>query len=261
MPLECRDFSSFLPAYVDGEFDGFETVEIETHLAECATCRRDVAMQKGFKAAVRQAAPVIAPIELRHALHDRLRQSEGPDSGRWDALLLRPGRVALAAAAVGAAVWFLAGGTSRMPFAVAHSPIDDAISAHARMLPLDFAASDSMALQRWLETNLRFAVRVPRLPRGSLQGARLSQLHSRTAAMVAYDVPQAPGRRVSLVILDDPDDALPGTEREVANRRVWLSKSRGYNVVSWRSDEIVYSLISDLDEHDVLQLVQTAEMR
>jgi hypothetical protein len=79
--------------------------------------------------------------------------------------------------------------------------------------------------------------------------------------MVAYDVPQAPGRRVSLVILDDPDDALPGTEREIAHHRVWLSKSRGYNVVSWRSDEIVYSLISDLDEHDVLQLVQAAEMR
>jgi len=32
-------------------------------------------------------------------------------------------------------------------------------------------------------------------------------------------------------------------------------------VVSWRTDEIVYSLISDLDESDVLQLVQAVELR
>jgi len=32
-------------------------------------------------------------------------------------------------------------------------------------------------------------------------------------------------------------------------------------VVSWKTNEIVYQLISDLDEQDVLQLVQTAEMR
>jgi anti-sigma factor RsiW len=128
------------------------------------------------------------------------------------------------------------------------------------MLPLDFAATDNTALQRWLESKLQFAPHVPRL-RGALQGARLSQLHSRNVAMVAYDVPDAPGRRVSLVILNDPDDALPGTARQMAGREVWLSKSRGYNVVSWRSDEIVYSLISDLDERDILQLVEAAQIR
>ena len=32
MPLECRDLSSFLPAYVDGEVEGVETAEIEHHL-------------------------------------------------------------------------------------------------------------------------------------------------------------------------------------------------------------------------------------
>ena len=79
--------------------------------------------------------------------------------------------------------------------------------------------------------------------------------------MVAYDLPRA-GGRVSLVIVDDPEAAsLPGTARRVADRQVWLSRSRGYNVVSWKTNEIVYQLISDLDERDVLQLVQAAELR
>src|SRR5437588_628758 len=183
MPLECRDLSTFLPAYVDGEFAGTETAEIEDHLTGCAECRREVSVQEGLKAAVRRAAPALAPIELREAVQD------------------------------------------------------------------------------WLGKRLPFAARVPRLPNGSLQGVRLSQLRSHPAALVAYDLPRA-GGRVSLVIVDDPEEAsLPGTARQVANRQVWLSRSRGYNVVSWKTNEIVYQLISDLDEQDVLQLVQAAELR
>src|SRR5262249_26038531 len=105
--------------------------------------------------------------------------------------------------------------------------------------------------------------RVPRFRQGpALQGVRLSQLHSRPAAALSYSVPQSPGGRFTLIIVDDPDDAdPPGSVRRVGTRQVWLSSSRGYNVVSWRTNEIVYSLISDLDENDVLQLVQAGELR
>ena len=59
-----------------------------------------------------------------------------------------------------------------------------------------------------------------------------------------------------------PDEGdPPGSVRRLEGRQVWLSRSRGYNVVSWRTNEIVYSLISDLDESDVLQLVQAVEFR
>ena len=86
-------------------------------------------------------------------------------------------------------------------------------------------------------------------------------MHSRPAAALSYSVPQAGGQRVTLLIVDDPDDDPPGSVRRLPGRQVWLSRSRGYNVVSWRTDEIVYSLISDLDESDVLQLVQAVELR
>ena len=90
---------------------------------------------------------------------------------------------------------------------------------------------------------------------------RLSSVHQRQAAVVTYYLPQAEGRRVSLLIVDDPEPQLPGAARRIANREVWLSQARGFNVASWRNDEIVYSLISDLDEQDVLALVQAADMR
>jgi hypothetical protein len=34
---------------------------------------------------------------------------------------------------------------------------------------------------------------------------------------------------------------------------------RGYSVAVWRRDEIVYSLVSDLDEQDLARLVQAAQ--
>src|SRR5205814_1743471 len=136
------------------------------------------------------------------------------------------------------------------------------IAIHAGALPLDYAASDTGSAQRWLETRLDFGVRLPHFARSAtLQGVRLSHLHARPAAVVTYTLPQNEGHRVSLLIVDDPEPVLPGTARRIADREVWLSQARGFNVASWRNDEIVYSLISDLDERDVVQLVQAAELR
>jgi len=260
--LDCREIESFLPAYVDGEFDAYERAEVESHLADCAGCQHAVRMQAALKDAVKRAALAIAPIELRHSVQLALRDEELPGS-RWDAVLHNPRAVGLAAAAVGAAVWFLAGGMSHPLFTRHSGLVDDTVAMHMRGLPLDYAATDVGSVQQWLQGHLDFAARVPRFRQGpALQGVRLSQLHSRPAAVLSYSIPQADGRRVSLFIVDDPDDAdPPGTARRVADRQVWLSRSRGYNVVSWRNEEIVYQLISDLDEGDVLQLVQAVELR
>ena len=263
MALPCREIESFLPAYVDGEFDAYERAEVESHLMDCAACQHAVRIQEALKDALKRAGPQVAPIELRQSVRLMLREEE-PSGSRWDALLHNPRAVGLLAAAVGAAVWFLAGGLSHPFFPGRYSGfVDDGIALHRRGLPLDYAASDVSSVQQWLQGRLDFAARVPRFRQGpALQGVRLSQLHSRSAAALSYSVPQSPGRRVTLLIVDDPDDGdPPGSVRQVADRQVWLSSRRGYNVVSWRSNEIVYSLISDLDESDVLQLVQAAELR
>jgi anti-sigma factor RsiW len=263
MALPCREIESFLPAYVDGEFDAYERAELESHLSDCAACQHAVRIQSAMKEAVKRAAPAVAPIELRRSVRLALREEEPPGS-RWDGVLRNPRSVGLLAAAVGAAVWFLAGGMSHPLFPGRHSGlVDDGIALHRRGLPLDYTASDVGLVQQWLQGRLDFAARVPRFRQGpALQGVRLSQLHSRSAAALSYAVPQAAGGRLTLLIVDDPDDGdPPGSLRSLAGRQVWLSRSRGYNVVSWRTNEIVYSLISDLDESDVLQLVQAVELR
>jgi anti-sigma factor RsiW len=256
---ECRKLEeTFLHAYVDGEFSPEENAEVKLHLKQCASCSRAVHLHQGYKAAMLRAN-TNAP----HLFHDEVRGRIAEESahGRWARAFQKPSAIAVAAACVGAAAWFLAGGLSHPLFA-RHSLIEDGVALHARALPLDFLATDPRSAQQWLDGKLDFGVRLPRFAQGpTLQGVRLSNVHQRQAAVVTYLLPQADGRRVSLLIVDDPEPQLPGAARRIANREVWLSRAKGFNIASWRNDEIVYSLITDLDEQDVLALVQSAEMR
>lgn len=256
MALSCQKLEeTFLHAYVDGEFAADESAEVKAHLETCESCTRAVQYHQSYKAAM-QRAHAAAP----HAFHDHVRAAmdEEAHAGRWGRAFRDPRAVGLAAAAVGAAVWFLAGGLRHPVFPRARALVEDGVALHARALPLDYAASDVGAAQAWLAGHVDFGVHLPHL--GQMQGVRLSNFHSRPAAVVTYTLPRGDGRRVSLLIVDDPEQQMPGDARRIADREVWLSQARGFNVASWRNDEIVYSLISDLDEQDVLSLVQSAEL-
>src|SRR5256885_366724 len=158
-----------------------------------------------------------------------------PVHGRWARAFQRPSAIAVAAACAGAAIWFLAGGLSH-PVLSRHSLIEDGVALHARALPLDYSASDPRSAQQWLEGKLDLGVRLPRFAQGPrLQGVRLSSVHQRQAAVVTYSLPQADGRRVSLLIVDDPEPHLPGASRRIADGGVWLSGAGGFNIASRRA--------------------------
>ena len=257
MPLECQKLEeTFLHAWVDGEFSGDEGAEVKAHLDGCAACAHSAHLHESYKAAVLRASTA-APHALHHAIKAQLLAEVR--QGRWGRAFLDPRAVGVAAAAVGAAAWFIAGGLQHPLFARSHTLVEEGIALHSRALPLDYTASDLGSAQRWLEGKVDFGVHLPHL--GQVEGVRLSNLHSRQAALVTYTIPAGGGRRVSLLIVDDPEQQLPGAERRIADREVWLSQAHGFNVASWRNHEIVYSLISDLDEQDVLALVKSAEMR
>ena len=287
MQLSCEEVATLLTPFVDGEFDAIEGAQIEAHLGSCHACARSARLQSAFKHALRRSSrPSAAPEGLREAVLARLHEvdldAEDLEHGgaqtfwAWVARRLTPRTVAFTAAAGGIAAWIIAGGLQhpllqadadrRLYAEQAHATLEDGIAIHARTLPLDYAASDAGSVQRWLQGRLDFGVQLPHFapqngPPPALQGVRLSTLHSRPAAVISYTVPAVQGRRVSLVIVDDPEPQMAGAVRQLQGRKVWLTQARGFNVASWRSHEIVYSLISDLDESDVLELVRAAEVR
>lgn len=252
--MTCKDFEPFLFAYVDGEFEGPEKAAADTHLAECEACRNEVEAQRAFKRRVREAAATPspanpgAPAHLRANLVAALAKEPAPSN----VVFLRPRFLVPAALATAASVaviaYFATGRT-----ADTSSLVRESIAHHQIDLPLDVQDPQLANVQEWLRGKVDFAPsRIPNLRPVSLRGARLSNLNGHRAAYVVYGGPSQ--RRVTLLVFDAPELRLPAGKR-IANRDVVLANQRGYNVAVWKDREIAYSLVSDLDEQDMLQLI------
>lgn len=244
--LECRDLEPLLHAYVDGEFESADRAEFEAHLAQCPACRARVQAEQAFREKLRAAAAVRAPAALRARVELGIRRER-----RWATArkLLRPEVVAALAACAGFVAYF-SGRHFLEPM------VKDSVTNHAHNLPIE-VTGDDQKIQHWFAGKVDFNVQLPHLGNLRVAGARLSHVSDRNAAYVVYRGPMA--HRVSLFVFDDPraplEMGLSGRARRINDRDVLLANERGYNVAMWRDNEIVYSLVSDLDERDIVQLL------
>lgn len=254
--MHCQDFENFLQPYADGELEESEALDLETHLLDCPACHERVVEQRALRRALHHAteAPSLLNPSPTAALRARvLHGLEEVESERRTPLWRRP---AFAAAAMtvlfaGGALAYVAldRKTAREERAVLYAK--DSIAHHRRALPLE-VRGEKPHIQSWFRGKVDFAPRVPNLRKVNLIGARLSNLSDRQAAYLVYDAKD--DRRVSLFVFDAPDLEVHGGKK-VADREVMLTNQQGYNVILWKDHEIAYSLVSDLDEQDILELV------
>ncbi len=259
--MDCAELERSLDAYLDGELAEREQAEAAHHLAGCEPCRMLADRQSRIRAALRAHLRVAmgagsdagrAPEELRERVHLALaRQRRWP----WRRIVSPVGAAAVAACAAGVLV-VLATHQGTDPL------VDEAVTRHSRDLPLEVTASSvgPEAVAGWFAGKLDFNAAPPRFLAGDVRlvGARLSHIQDRPAAYVRYESPHG---HMGLFILDDPQRrygevgrGLPGGPTAVR-----LINARGFNVAVWRRNEIVYSLVSDLDERDLRRLVEAAQ--
>ncbi|HUK66732.1 MAG TPA: zf-HC2 domain-containing protein [Anaeromyxobacteraceae bacterium] len=259
--MDCAELARTLDAYLDRELAPREEAEAVAHLASCPCCRelaegegrRRSAIRAGLKAAMGPCSEAgRAPDELRARLRLALSQQKKP---LWRRVLAPLPIGALAACAAGF-VFVFATQSGRDPL------VEESVLKHTRDLPLEISAAslgpDSVA--RWFDGKLDFNPAPPRFrgPDIRVVGARLSHIQDRPAAYVRYELPTG---HLGLFILDDPDRRFGEAGRvvHVGPSSVHLINARGFNVAVWRRNEIVYSLVSDLDEDDLTRLVMTAQ--
>jgi anti-sigma factor RsiW len=254
--MDCRELERSVDAFLDAEFDDRERAEAEAHLAGCPRCRATVEGQGRLRAAIRaklreaMAAPAAAgraPDELRARLQRSLAKERRP---LWRRALTPLPMATMAACAAGVLV-VLASHSGNPDL------LEDAIRNHHRGLPLEV---DAAAMPGWFAGKLDFRPSVPHFADGGVrvEGARLSNLREWPAAYVRYQLPRG---QAGLFIVDDPGRRFdaPGREVHLGREVVRVASAKGYNVAIWRQDEIVYSLVSDLDEESLVQLVREAQ--
>lgn len=237
--MNCRDLETELTPYLDGELIDEARLSFENHLATCETCRRHVEIERHNWLAIRQAAKAGSP-QAPEAFKAKLFENLRADATKTSRASVR--RVAALAAG-----FTLVAVASHQGWRVHQRRLyeQDAASRHARQFPLEVEQSPE-GIERWFGGKLDHRVSVPRFPNARATGGRLLQVRDKPAAYIRYDAP----RQMGLFVYADDSDLDVGTGTSPA-----MGSSHGYNVVSWREGDVVYQLVTDLDEADIRELV------
>lgn len=243
--MDCSQVTTVIQAFVDGELVPSEAQIVEAHAAVCGSCARRIAEQRQLVTVVRAArdASPRAPLALRARLELGLARERRTARRKQVALVVAG---AAAVALIGVAGQWQYRAAQRRAYA------EDAAQRHARQYPLEVQPKNEEQLEAFFAGKLDHRVPVLQIPNARAAGARLLNVREKPAAYIRYDTARA--HQLGLFVYGDPPrDVAYDDEPQVAN-------SHGYNVVSWRNGDVVYQLVTDLDERDVLELLPPSEL-
>lgn len=252
--MDCRDVDNYAELSLDGELGAAERAMLEEHLRNCPRCRRRVEALGWFQSQVRAQLQsrddeVAPPLGLRTKVTTTLRDAEHRSTSPLRRLL----PVTLGLAVLGLLLGSSQGGSLTL------DP-DVSVERHAAHLPPEVRAlGDNSDVAAFLDENFPHAVVLPNvdrdLPASRLVGARLDHLADQKAAFLMYD---HRGARVSMLVYPSKSSLTPPPRfeaRRVGDRDVVAGRHRGYNLVAWSHGPLIYALVSDVDEHELLRFV------
>lgn len=136
---------------------------------------------------------------------------------------------------------------------VVNTLIQDHISSKLRTHPFDVQSSDRGELERWFATRVDFAVNIPQLEDATLVGGRLCLVAGKRVASLTFEKDNVP---ITMYILDREVLNVSSLKAiDVSkNRRIYHGDAKGCNLILWEERGLVYGLVSDLHERELLEL-------
>jgi anti-sigma factor RsiW len=248
--MNCQQVERLIHAYHDGELDIPASVQVDEHLANCPRCAGLLRGLSNLSAVLRNdALRFQAPAGLQQRIRaaaEQAAQAENEVVSR-PAWFRNPGWAAAAAVAIVALILALQFPRHRAEDRM----IAEITSSHVRSLManhlMDVASTDQHTVKPWFVGKLDFAppVKDLRAEGFPLIGGRLDLVDARPVAALVY-----------------------GRKKHVINLFVWPAKSsqgaapsaaesNGYHLVRWSNSEMSFWAVSDLNEKELLEFVNT----
>ncbi len=248
--LSCEETQRSIAWFLDDELDPEQALEMESHLEGCGACRALLESEGRLRLALRRAASsMTAPARLRRRLNEAMvheRRRSSPWVRRWPAV---------AAAAILLA--FLWKGASPGE----SDELIEAAAFHARNLPVMMETDDVEKVRQFFTGKLPFAVQLPHLAATTERtanvvpvrfGGRVTQFNNRDTAYVRYQTPR--GQLSVFVYESSPGGIMRGGPfYRVGNQKVLVKRVRGFTAMRWQRDGLVYSVVTDLPERDLVR--------
>lgn len=246
--MACKDIQQNIEAYLDGELTLSDRRDFEEHLTDCHNCQASLDNLRQLNASIKKIGYVNRPAGLRRNIKHGLRDLSGEDSPGfgWTHLL---GFGGASAAVTSITVWALMSFMFTTPLQVRLT--DELVSAHVRSMMAnhmtDIASSDRHTVKPWFNGKLDFSPGVKdfRDEGYPLVGGRLDYLQKQIVAALIYR------RRAHIINLFIRKGQAPAPTSATP-----LIQQQGYQLVSWHSQGLHYTLVSDLNPGELQAFAQ-----
>ena len=255
--MTCGEARDRLLDYQRGRLAHAAESEVRAHFADCAECTRADAVEHELTRALEQRLPQHpASLALKRRLAAQWPAPTAATPSWWSRWrpALTPALAVAALLLLAAPVLYYERAASRATGERA-GLVAEAVNDHLRVLasqhPMDIESSDVHQVKPWFEGRLDFA---PRVAFGGdaefpLKGGAVGYFLDRKAAVFMYT------RRLHpITLLVFRADGLTWPTRAPAPGgpiEVYRTADRGFNVVMWRTPELGYALVSDVDARDL----------
>jgi len=107
-------------------------------------------------------------------------------------------------------------------------------------------------VEAWFAGKVDFAVQAPRFEQSELLGGRLCYLDGKKGAWLFY---RKQGALLSFFIFDGTDITVAHLRRRASGEQKFgLGVAKGQRFILWKDQGLVYALVSDLREDDLVRL-------
>lgn len=243
--MNCREFRTHLPPYVDGELRVDETAAAGAHIAECPRCRELAERERQFRQLLRRQPQESAPAEVRARILALCRREAR--RSRVMPWLAAPTLAAAAAAVVLVVVALGQPGFLRSP-----SLVGELVAQHIAYAqidhPAEFATTNRLELEEWLRERAGVRATVPDLSSAGIRlvGARIAGIQERKAADVLYEKGHTL-LSIFMVPVSARSAQLTGSRVSYRGQEYFTQEWKGYRTVSWTDGQAVFGLVSMLD--------------
>jgi len=248
----CQETQEYLQEFMDATLAPDQVGRLQAHLETCPTCAADLAVQRGVRNHVAARVPRREPpAELRRKVTEILTPKEAPT---WR-LLPRPalqwGMAFAALVLISIVSLTLLTRGERIP-PILIEAVNDHRSFVMRGTPPTEPTADRQQVREWLAAKVGFEVDPPagRTAELRFMGGDVTFFLERKVACLLY------GRGETLVSLfvlpDEGVEVPPKGFRRVDGIEVYVASQNGYGVVLWKKGNLLYSLVSELPQDDLV---------
>ncbi len=255
----CNDVEKLLPYLLKGELDGEELAEARLHVSFCPSCKaayeRELELSDLIKSVRAKEEP--APKRLETKIVKRIAALEKEE--RPSPIFGAAWRVAASAAASVAIVHFAMfisndKGSSRDETEALFS---EASLRHAKSRPLEIKTEDPQSVLSWFDGKVDFGL--PQIPVQNaaikIEGGRLTHVKNHQAAQIVFRSPM--GSRMSLLVYENQGKFKPAEAKSVnmKGKNYYISRAHGFNVVTWKDEDLLYTLVGQEQPDSLINFV------